>query len=204
MKKLPEECGVCEHNHQEGMYLVCCHGDVQGTIDSANAPVAPMCPSSDRATWCPLEGPQIDPYSPPGSEWTPGTHTVTSSSEGLEAIMHDEMSECKQCQHYSLYRMVTDGPYTYSEDMTCLKCSRFCVLEDKFVPLSYVATTIHRTWRERKEAMSQQGGWPTVIEGLEPIEELPIGHCDITIRKKIDEIGQKVNRLMEIENGRLV
>jgi len=155
LPELPIECGVCEYNHQEGMYLVCCHGDVQGTVDSVNAPVAPMCPSSGRATWCPLK------------------------TEDLQ--IKGEVGECKRCPHNHLYQMIAAGSYTYSGEIPCLNC-----LSD---------ASVTDTWRERKEAMSQQGGGS--IEELEPIEELPVGHCDITVRKKIDEISRKVNILME-------
>jgi len=194
MKELPKECGVCEYNHQEGEFLCCCHKDASDW--PGIVPACPICPANGRATWCPLEvadnavkdinvmttiAPQINPHSPPGSEWTPLATQVAASGERIEGIIHDEVGECKRCPHNHLYQMITAGSYTYSGEIPCLNCLSDAPVTD--------------TWRERKEAMSQQGGGS--IEELEPIEELPIGHCDITVRKKIDEISRKVNILME-------
>lgn len=41
---------------------------------------------------------------------------------------------CKNCRHYSFYRMITEGPYSYSGPIPCLSCSRFTFKEDKFEP----------------------------------------------------------------------
>ncbi len=32
---------------------------------------------------------------------------------------------CETCGHYSLYEMITQGPYSYSGDIPCFRCMRF-------------------------------------------------------------------------------
>ena len=52
MKELPNECGECLYNHQEGIYLCCGHDKVskRGIV-----PEVPICPASGRPEWCPIE-----------------------------------------------------------------------------------------------------------------------------------------------------
>lgn len=42
--------------------------------------------------------------------------------------------KCSECRHYSFYVMITGGPYGYSGEIPCLKCSRFSYLQDRFEP----------------------------------------------------------------------
>ena len=42
---------------------------------------------------------------------------------------------CETCVNYGFYRMITDNkPYGYSGHIPCITCSRYSVLQDKFIP----------------------------------------------------------------------
>ena len=44
--------------------------------------------------------------------------------------------KCKECRHYCFYLMITGGPYGYSGDIPCTRCSRFSTVEDNFEPIA--------------------------------------------------------------------
>ena len=122
--------------------------------------------------------------------------------------MNELPKECGVCEYNHqegeflccCHKDASDGPGIVPARPICPASGRamWCPLEEAegAVKGIDVATAIHRTWRERKEAMSQQGGGSP--EGLEPIEEIPgwLGF-NFQQRGKLNEIIRKVNMLME-------
>ena len=43
--------------------------------------------------------------------------------------------KCKRCRHYSLYKMITEGPYGYSGPIPCQNCKHFSCVQDNFEPV---------------------------------------------------------------------
>lgn len=38
---------------------------------------------------------------------------------------------CKSCGHYHLYQMITQGAYSYSGDIPCMRCVRYLTIGDE-------------------------------------------------------------------------
>lgn len=42
---------------------------------------------------------------------------------------------CETCRHYGFYKMITEGPYSYSGRIPCANCVRFKSQEDNYKPI---------------------------------------------------------------------
>jgi hypothetical protein len=59
---------------------------------------------------------------------------------------------CKNCNNYSFYKMITNGPYGHAGEIPCEKCSRFSFTHDNYEPRedrSPYDTNISKKYMER-------------------------------------------------------
>lgn len=73
-----------------------------------------------------------------------------------------EIMNCKNCTHYHFYQMITGGPYGYSGDIPCTRCSRFASLQDNYVPIQPDT----RTLTEKTQDAQVEAGERAVMDNL--------------------------------------
>jgi len=88
---------------------------------------------------------------------------------------------CKSCVNYGLYQMVTAGPYGYSGDIPCLRCSHFSTTEDNYVAATVSYSSSNKTQCRTKEEAKK------LIEELDNLCVVAVWNCNQ---------GEIIDRLM--------